>query len=555
MFKLSTDFDSGEKLRAGLYLDSLGLFFIGIFCLGYGLFVRRFAELHLQLPFLDFPIFIGEILLFICLILLFLKYKLNPQKLQFWHYCLFFYLTFILTKAFWGYFEWGPLAFRHAALFYYPLFAVFGHGFYRKGFFKGKGSVALGLLIILIIGLLRVSNLFLLPCLIFLVVLIKQYPNKVTRYLLFILLFIVVPYERFFFTSRTMLVANLVAGIYIMFALLFVLKIKKSYKISFSLVVAIFLSVGLFMRLGDKNVKSFVNLGALVKQYKAYDQIIARGVVDPGKKKRIEKVNKENKVKLYNPEVSKKKELKAALNFPGAKLSVQEFSQERRREEKQRIERLQQEAEKAQKVVDRTQKETEEIELSNKAMQFKRSALQTIINQAQKKIEENQKEIEEFKLLNLKSYPSPVLSHDRMPNVFFRLFIWRDMLKELKEQKPFFGFSFGKPLRSRSIETLYWAVGEWSRDGWIAVHNSYLEIIYRAGVLGIIFIGIIISLLLKITVRSIELKSLSGVLLCAALINWAAAAFFLVILELPYTAIPFWALLGMNYASLNKTRQ
>ena len=58
--------------------DNLGLIFIGIVSLGYVIFVILFAELHIQIPFLDFPIFVGEMLLFVCLILFLFKYYNYP---------------------------------------------------------------------------------------------------------------------------------------------------------------------------------------------------------------------------------------------------------------------------------------------------------------------------------------------------------------------------------------------------------------------------------------------------------------------------------------------
>jgi len=38
------------------------------------------------------------------------------------------------------------------------------------------------------------------------------------------------------------------------------------------------------------------------------------------------------------------------------------------------------------------------------------------------------------------------------------------------------------------------------------------------------------------------------ILLSAVLLNWMVAANFLLIFELPYTAIPFWLIMGMTWA-------
>ena len=140
-----------RKQSLPITISNLGLICIGIFSLGYYIFQRNFAELHIALPFLDFPIFVGEILFFLCLLLL-LAYWINThKKFNKWHYILFLYCGFVIAKALYGYAEWGPLAFRHAALFYYPLFAVFGCTFYRRDFFDNKKILCIVLLFIFVI--------------------------------------------------------------------------------------------------------------------------------------------------------------------------------------------------------------------------------------------------------------------------------------------------------------------------------------------------------------------------------------------------------------------
>ena len=129
------------------YVDSIGLVLIGALSLGYVIF-PKIAERHLQLPFLNFPIFLGEILLFGCLILFCVKYRHNPSKLTKWHYWIICYFIFVLTKALCGYLTWWPLALRHAALLYYPVFAIFSYAFYRRKLFDWKACSLLPLLII-----------------------------------------------------------------------------------------------------------------------------------------------------------------------------------------------------------------------------------------------------------------------------------------------------------------------------------------------------------------------------------------------------------------------
>jgi len=241
-----------KKLNNNVILDNIGLFLIGLFSLGYLLFSREFAELHVQFPFLNFPVFIGEILLFLCAILLLKKWKIKHQKFNIWYYLLFSYFGFVLLKAFWGYFKWGPLAFRHAALFYYPLFAIFGYAFYKRGFFSDKKNLLLAALLIFIPKFLPFYNYSLLTCFILAFVLIKAYSHKLLRYIFISLLLIFTPYKMFFYTSRTFLVSNVVTGIYIIITLFFVLKVKKSHKLVLSILLILFMTVGV-LKIADKS--------------------------------------------------------------------------------------------------------------------------------------------------------------------------------------------------------------------------------------------------------------------------------------------------------------
>ena len=142
-----------------------------------------------------------------------------------------------------------------------------------------------------------------------------------------------------------------------------------------------------------------------------------------------------------------------------------------------------------------------------------------------------------------------------LQNAVFRLFIWRDMLADLLKEKPFLGFDFGKPFRSKSLEILNWGNGDWVRDGWIGAHNSYIEIIYRMGIVGILLILSLWIILFKMIRKFILTKSFTGVLLCGIIINRFAAANFLLIFELPYTAIPIWTIYGVTLAYCYKTQE
>src|SRR3989338_3000275 len=125
-----------NPLKISHSLDTIGLVTMGAISFGYLLFKRSLAEVNVQFAFLDFPVFIGEIVLLLCLIIAAVKWAVERPKFNRWHIFLLGYFLFILYKAFTGYLHGGALAFRHAALFYYFVFAVFGFYFFNKQFFS-----------------------------------------------------------------------------------------------------------------------------------------------------------------------------------------------------------------------------------------------------------------------------------------------------------------------------------------------------------------------------------------------------------------------------------
>ncbi len=140
-------------------------------------------------------------------------------------------------------------------------------------------------------------------------------------------------------------------------------------------------------------------------------------------------------------------------------------------------------------------------------------------------------------------------------NSVFRLFVWKDMLKELWRHRPLMGFSFGRPQRSPSIEILHWAESEWSRDGWITPHNTFLHYIYRGGIVGVAVIGVILVSIVVLVGDFLAARSWQGAFLVSGLIYWIVITQFGVILELPYNAVPFWCLFGLAWAYRNRFKE
>ena len=122
------------------------------------------------------------------------------------------------------------------------------------------------------------------------------------------------------------------------------------------------------------------------------------------------------------------------------------------------------------------------------------------------------------------------------------------MLVELREGKAWWRINWGRPQRSYSIEVLGWASAEWDRDGWITPHNSYLHMVYRAGIIGLVIILVLFYLIGQLIIKFLSIRSIPGILLMSIFVYWMTIANFLVFLEFPYNAILFWGLLGMTIA-------
>ncbi|MDP2939821.1 MAG: O-antigen ligase family protein [Candidatus Omnitrophota bacterium] len=478
-------------------INYLGITLLGLFSLGYCIFENLFAEINIQLNFLDFPIFIGEILFFFCLILLLIKWAINKEKNVFFNYVIFIYFLFVLVKAYGGYLVWGPLALRHSALFYYPLFAVFGYSFFRLDYFRDKRKLALVLILLFISIIFTINSSYKFICFILAFVLIKTFPKGLLKYLFLFLFVAFVPYKDFLSGKRTMWISNIVSGIFLIVTLNFIFKIKRSHRLVLYGILCLFFSIGL-IKFADKNALStIINLKENFSRFKVLNDMIL--------------AQKENfimsnlgKPRLYNKGIETEPHIYTELSKESPAKPILEQS------------------------LQKQQDETHEF-------------LQPTLLQPTTPIEQKTK--------NLGKLDTSYLNNS------FRIFIWQDLLEALITEKPIFGFDFGKPFRSKSIEILNIAHGEWTRDGWIAVHNSYLEMIYRAGIIGILLVVTTFVILFKMIMISIKLKLINGVLLCAVLINWIISASFMPVLELPYKAIPFWICFGMTLCYLKNYKK
>lgn len=668
--------DSVNKKQCDL--DFFGFLTLGIVSLGYLVLVKRLAEWNIQLPFLNFPIFFGEIVLFLCLAVFVVGHWDCRRKFtNKWQPVILCYFMFVIAKALYGYVQWGPLALRHAALFYYPVFAVFAYAFYRKGLFSKNGCLILFFLICTVLAV-KHNEYWTVGLVLLGFILVKFYPQNAVKLVMVAILLVLTPYKDFFQTSRMMIVSNFLSGLYLAGTLPLILSINKKLKLALIMFMGGAVALGLYMfadRGAVKSIVAFENMRSVIDHC---DQGIEANAGNFEMKKR--------EVKLFNPDrfirnylsVEEEQKLRQAI-LMNARETISDFSP-------------QQTGEKTQEVVEAVKREItsslekqlfpeqslqvlEEAEISKPQSQetvpvedleaakqeiasslekqlFPEQSLQVleeaeiskpqpqertlvedleavkreITSSLEKQLspEESPQVLEEAEidkpqlqkttsvedleatraemqhillkkvqreiasflaekvvdkqvnavavdivknqiegaLMNEFRRKAPLVPSQKTAtgwvdnnNAVFRLLIWRDMWRDLKREKPILGFSFGTPFRSKSLEILDWGTGDWARDGWIEPHNSYWHIIYRGGIIGVLFIVSVLFVLFMMIWRFLHAKSITGILLCGIIINWFVAANFLVIFELPYTAIPIWTIYGMTLAYCYKFRE
>ncbi len=464
------------------------LVLVGFFCYFYALYASDFAELHIQFTRLDFPIFIGEILLGVCVILLLIYVSKFPMHLKpgfVWLGAL--YVLWVLAKAYLGYVHWGPLALRNAALFYYPSFALIGYMVFERSLYQGLGRWFLLGFLLWNLLFVTINDYFVVAFLMLAFGLSWHLRQQVLRFAgIFLCIFFVIHSRVMWWGCRSHMVGIGVMAIFLAGYFLFgMLKAQRRVKI-LSLFVLVVIFVGFLFKFGDHNaLKSMMTFHQLVREYKKLD-------VDVHKNETTY-IHEPLIVRLYN-ENDKSKSV--SLDKPRGEVQI--FS----------------------------------LPMINATAGQNRESVQS----------------------DVKSDSSP--SHERRldvayVNICFRLFVWKDMVDDFIKQKAWGGVSFGQPQRSPSLEAVHWATTDWLRDGWITPHNSFLHMIYRGGLVGFVCVVLIFGGLMNMTQRFLKLRSVWGGLLVACLVYWVTISNFLVFLELPYNAIPFWSFLGMTLAYLH----
>lgn len=521
-------------------IDRIILFLLGICAALYSIFYRYFAKVNIRLPFFDFPIFIGEGLFFVCLILSLWKWvKMTKFHFTFsaWKLAFIFYLAFVLGKSAIGYFQYGPLALRHAAMFYYPLFSVIAYYAFQKGKWIFSTKVPLFLLMILIINFAYVSF-YLYYYLILALILASCFKSKLARYGGIIITLAVVPYSYFFHSARTLLVASSFAFFALLLMNIIILRARKVVKGCLLFSGLFLIAIAIFTLSLRGALISLARPDKFIKYKKFYDKII-----EDNKPTFIPKsINPQ----LYNPsEVVPVNDLvplftrlektatEAIISKPDVTQAGVPLDKETQVENKPVL-----------SMVEPAGREgvssgTEPIR------PIVSSLTETFVKPPQPTSTSSETE-EEF---------DNEIKGTKFGTMLFRLYIFSDAVEQLLNKKPSFGFAFGYPFRSPRCEMIGSAYGEYTRDGWISMHNSYLDIIYRAGLIGIILFVVLFINISKMLFIFLRFKSRKGIALITVIFFWLVICFFSETLELPYYAIPFWSFYGLTLAFAHHIRK
>lgn len=457
-----------------------------IFCFAYVVWGSNFAETGVYFSVFNFPVFLGEILLGFCLCLWVLRQWLSHERFNLTQGMWFFYLTAVVIKAIFDYVYWGPLALRNAALFYYPMFAFLTMQCFKPEILNQQRIFIAIVVFIFLLAAKIISGYFWLTGMLLTVILILMLKQSPWRWVLLFLLLLTSHVNYIFMENRTHLLGALGAVIVITALILKsnLYPTLTKYRYYFVFGLIIILVAGI-KNFSDLNgVKSLMMIDKLIEEY-SYQKMIIHDQEDLYQQKK-------RPVKIY------------ASNKD---IIVQQFVHD--------------------------QEDVLEVrrDVFKKKMELPKDNALASTPVAEKETGLKYRSIE-----------------GACNNILFRWFIWEDMWQELWDTRAIMGVGLGKPQRSKNIEILGWALSEWSRDGWIAMHNSFLQVIYRTGIVGLILLIFLFSVFFHLIKQFVIKKSLIGIVFIGIFTYWIIGANFGVVLELPYFAIPIWSLAGIMLA-------
>lgn len=585
-----------------IWADILGLTLIIVYSFFSSLFISKFAEIHLKIPGLNFPIFIGEILLFTCIVLVFVKggRRLFKTKKVSVPVLLIGLFCFILIKAFWGYVWWGTLALRNAALFYYPFFAFLAYYFYRRGFFSNTYVLLSAIILIAVIMPLKREDqaplfevYFLYSACILMAVLFKLSESKAVRYLGWFLCFTLLINSQVFDQGKGIFFSLIGVIIFLIIGLCIYLwqRIRSSYLklpavAGLIIVILVFFNFFLSQRMRHRILYSF-NFSKIVSNYQGFDGFVKRNKkfhrprtfstklfedkikiardraegsakdINLDFKLSFGEINFNKIEKLLSVKLSlKQKDFIKYLVFDAIPLELGKHFYEFKDvqvgpkiQEAVTNDFLTKINTRIDIVVIKNSPKYFDTGLSKAAKHVWTDTVRLVLSEV---LDKKLKTLTD-KFIENKLEEEPYVT-ERVPegdfySVMWRLFVWRDMLVEVFNLNAYsqfiLGVDFGKPFRSKSIEVLRWSDGIWV--GWLEPHNSFIHILYRAGLAGLAVILIFLVVFIKIAKKFLIQKDFIGIGLISCLLFWLIIANFEVILELPYFAIPFWSLFGLTW--------
>ncbi len=487
-------------MRTDVILSRIGLAAVAVYCLLCALFYSSFAETHLAIDALPFPVFISEILLFFCFIIfLALVWKGRQDLSRSTVVLLAGYFSWVVGKALINYAGEGPLSFRNAALYYYPATAVFTYVFYRRAQLRLNVLMVAGVLAVLLILWRSLFIWYWLTCGVIVLIALLNVRRPWLRGAGWLVCFFLVIYSLPYLyrgpRAHVLAMASVALFLFFYYAFLWV-KGRDILRLGIASGLVVVFIAGLMIFADHSSVSSVISYEGVRSKYTEYDRQVQRRMPFF--------TQKDLSVHLYHPNET--------LPVPQRRAWWQWWC-----------------------------KAKPEPEQKEPARPLPSAAVPV----QKKSVQQDIKDVLQLKVETGRSSRPLELNQN---NIVFRLLVWRDMKDEMIRNRAWWGFGFGHPQRSPSLEVLDWATSEWNRDGWITPHNSFFHVIYRAGILGLCFVGVFFFLIIKMVRDFQRLNSSVGGLLVAGLVYWIVVSNFSVTLEFPYNAILFWGWFGMTMA-------
>lgn len=257
-------------------IDKGFLVLLSALCVLYSIYASTFAEVHIKFPFLDFPIFIGEIAMFFCVLWLAVRWVLLVRPRHAWTEIGMAYVIWVICRALSGYMLYGPLAFRNAALFYYPFFAVFTYWISKEKHFIRDSRTALFLFsMILVVKAFGIFSYFFFPYLALAIILLMRFKNvqyKVAGALIVIIIF---PFQELFDVSRAALLGHMTAIIFLgIFSVIIYSRVNKKVKQVLMAGIPLILLCAFLYFAAEYKINSLIKVQSWIQEFQKQDRLV-----------------------------------------------------------------------------------------------------------------------------------------------------------------------------------------------------------------------------------------------------------------------------------------